>query len=202
MGDCRDGRDAHTMPIMPTPYPFTHVLIYGGGTYTREFGGPRVDSDMFAVTLRRFNGVNPWALTLAPLGEGRSYPDLAKSPKGITEFLQAGGKADAMTLQVRMPGGQQWGVESVWYVAGHPHAGNLPIDVAIPLPRSTEMVTAAEVFGADEAADLFLAYYRTSHVPAQYTLRPIEGWTSDGTSVDLTGVAREDIGHRAQTPDC
>src|SRR6202051_1840052 len=41
---------------------FTHVLEYDGGIFTREIG-PSTDSNGFADTLRRFDGVAPWGLT-------------------------------------------------------------------------------------------------------------------------------------------
>ena len=42
-----------------------------------------------------------------------------------------------------------------------------------------------EVFEANEAAELFFAYYTVGDIPAQYAPRPVEGWTADGTNVDL-----------------
>lgn len=71
------------------------------------------------------------------------------------------------------------------YIVGHPHDGNPPADVPIALPRSTEMVSRAEVFDATDAAELFFNYYATGDIGTQYGLRPVEGWTADGTNVDL-----------------
>lgn len=168
----------------------THVLEYDGGLFTREIG-PHKNIRIFADTLSRFNGNKPWALTLIPLPEGQDYGEMLAAKVKITEFLQAGGTAEAMTLQIRKPGGQQWGVESVWYVVGHPHDGNsVKPDVAIHLPNSDDMVSQAEVFTADEAAELFFAYYQHGDLPNGYTLRPINGWTSDGENVDLREQAR------------
>lgn len=166
----------------------THVLSYDGGVFTREMG-PGRDISVFADTLRRFNGIKPWALTLIPLPDGMEYADMLATKRETTEYLQAGGSADAMTVQIRKPGGHRWGVDSVWYVVGHPHDGDLPLDVAIHLPTSDDMVNTAEVFNADEAADLFFTYYTTGDIPSSYTLRPINGWTADGTRVDLRKTA-------------
>jgi hypothetical protein len=138
---------------------FTHILEYDGGIFTREIG-PSADTNVFADTLRRFDGVAPWA-------------------------LQAGGRHDAMTIQIRKPGGHRWGVDSVRYILGHPHDGNPPRDVPITLPRSTEMVSRPEVFDATDGAELFFMYYTTGDIPPRYSLRPVEGWTADGTNVDL-----------------
>lgn len=161
----------------------THVLKYDGGSFTSEIGS-RKQIDFFARTLRRFNGEKPWALTLVPL-HGRDYGEMLRSNVEATEFLQAGGSADAMTIEIRRPGGRQWGVESVWGVVGHPVDGAGPLDVPIKLPHSTQMISKSEVFDADEAADLFFTYYQTGEIPSTYTLRPVNGWTADNVRVDL-----------------
>ena len=91
-----------------------------------------------------------------------------------------------MTMEIRKRGGQDWGASWVRYVIGHPHRGPAVLDVAITLPRSTEMIARSEVFDADEAATLFDAYYQTGNVPAEYTLRPVEGYTEDDGYIDPT----------------
>lgn len=60
-----------------------------------------------------------------------------------------------------------------------------PIDVPIELPRGPEFVSAAEVFEAEEAGDIFFTYYKTGDLPPGYVLRPVEAWTADGTNLDL-----------------
>jgi hypothetical protein len=57
--------------------------------------------------------------------------------------------------------------------------------VPIVLPASTEMRSAAEIFDADEAAELFFSYYKTGDIPAGYTKRPEQGFTQDGDNIDL-----------------
>jgi hypothetical protein len=118
------------------------------------------------------------------------YGEMLNANIEATTFLQAGGSADAMTVEIRKPGGAQRGVESVWYVVGHPHEGKQEPDVPIQLPRGAQMVNQSEVFAADEAAELFFTYYSTGDIPANYTLRPLNGWTADGTQVDLREQAR------------
>ncbi|WP_236737354.1 hypothetical protein [Mycolicibacterium llatzerense] len=80
------------------------------------------------------------------------------------------------------------GATWVRYCIGHPHNGSLPLDVAIELPKGAEYVTAAEVFAAEEAADIFVSYYRTGDIPPGYVLRPVEGYTADGGNIDLRAV--------------
>jgi len=164
----------------------THVLEYDGGLFTREISARR-DIKVFSDTLSRFNGTKPWALTLIPLPAGMDYEQVLKAKIETTEYVQAGGSADAMTVQIRKPGGNgsDQGVESVWYVVGHPGGGGSALDVAIPLPNSVEMISRTEVFGAAEAAELFFAYYQHGDIPSGYALRSINGWTAGGIRVDL-----------------
>jgi hypothetical protein len=105
----------------------------------------------------------------------------------LTHYLQAGGSAEAMTLQIRKPGGQQWGADYVKYAVGHPHPDieNPAIDVGITIPAETLWVTTFEVFEAEEAADLFYTYYKTNDIPPEYTLRPLEGYTTDRRIIDI-----------------
>ena len=74
----------------------------------------------------------------------------------------------------------------VRYVVGRSPSGELSaLDVAIELPHGLEMLALHEVFGADEAADLFFGYYKTGGIPASYTLRAVEGYAADGRNIDL-----------------
>lgn len=94
-----------------------------------------------------------------------------------------------MTVEIRKPGGAQWGAEWVRYTIGHPHDDDLPLDVAIPLPRGDEMISRAEVFDAEEAGKLFMSYHKTGDIPPGYVLRPVEGYTADGRHFDLPDAA-------------
>ena len=98
--------------------------------------------------------------------------------------------ADALMVDIRKPGGAQWGCESVRYFVGH-SSTPAPLDVPIKLPQRAEMVSADEVFGADEAADLFLAYQQTGDLPPGYALRPVECYRADGSIVAIADTARQ-----------
>jgi hypothetical protein len=164
--------------------PYTHVLEYDGGALVASLGG-NVDIDEFAAPLSRFNGTSQFALTLWPLPDGMDYDEARRAGQDAREYLQAAGRPDALTVEMRKPGGKEWGADWVRYVVGHPHSEPEPFDVAIKLPHSTEMISRSEVFGADEAADLFLRYYKTGDIPAEYVLRPTEAFTRDGRNIDL-----------------
>jgi hypothetical protein len=135
----------------------THVIEYDGGVLVEEVGGP-CDVNTFANPLRHFNGRDQWALTLYPLPDDMTYDEMQAAKKEPTEYLQVGGLPDAMTVEIRKPGGEQWGAKWVRYAVGHPH----------------------EVFTADEPAELFHNYYTTGEIPSKYTLRPIEGYRDNG----------------------
>ena len=144
-----------------------YILEYDGGEMIDQITR-YPDRGRFLSPLRIRNGDTLWALTLWPLPEGMSYDDVCATVLGPTQYLQAAGRADALMVDIRKPGGAQWGCEWVRYFVGHPHQTPSPLDVPIRLPRGTEMVSADEVFDAEEAADLFLAYQQTGDIPPGY----------------------------------
>lgn len=167
----------------------THLLTFDGIDVMSV--PPGTDDYQFSMPLHNFDGQRPWSLCLEPLAPGDSYAARVEQGRGSTEYLQAAGRADAMTIELRKPGGQQWGAEWVRYTVGHPHTAPAPLDVEIPtphVPSAPIRISAAEVFDADEATALFLAYYRTGTIPDEYTLRPVQGFTADGGVIDLHGV--------------
>jgi hypothetical protein len=74
---------------------------------------------------------------LYPLPDDKTYDEMQAAKKEPTEYLQVGGLPDAMTVEIRKPGGEQWGAKWVRYAVGHPHDGDPPLDVPINLPHST-----------------------------------------------------------------
>lgn len=165
----------------------THVLESGSGMIV-AFDGYR-DISQFADRLRRFNGTSRFALNLWALPPDMDYRQAASAGLDGLEYIQAAGRSDAMTVEMRKPGGKQWGADWVRYVVGHPHDGDVPLDVPIKLPNSTEMISRPEVFDADEAAQLFYSYYKNGDIPPGYVLRPVEGFTRDGGTIDLRNRA-------------
>jgi hypothetical protein len=163
---------------------FTHVLTYDGGVQTAEISARKTIST-FSAPLHHFNGEDQWGLGLAPLPPGKTYGDMLRAGELSTEYLQAGGLPDAMTVEIRKPGGSQWGVDWVRYTVGHPQDGDEPADVPIRVANGVKMIRRSEVFDADEAAELFFTYYKTGSIPDSYHLRPIAGYRADGTVVDL-----------------
>ena len=163
----------------------THAMVYTSGWAATM--GAHADLLEFVSPLRRLNGAERWFLLLYPLPEGKTFEEVRNL--ATEQYVQAAGSAEAMTVEIRKPGGRQWGADWVRYTIGHAHEGDLPLDVAIPLPNSNQIISSAEVFGADEAADIFISYYKTGDIPPGYVLRPVEGYTADGGLVDLRDVA-------------
>jgi hypothetical protein len=163
--------------------PDTHVTEHNGGRLFTVFDS-YADIGEFFDTLRRFNGQDRFALTLWALPPGMDRKTAAAEGHD-REYVQAAGRADAMTVEICKADGQQWGVDWVRYVVGHPHDGDADLDVPIVLPASTEMRSRFEVFDADEAAQLFFSYYKTGDIPSGYVLRPEQGFTRDGANIDL-----------------
>jgi hypothetical protein len=161
----------------------THVMEYDGGELIVVFDNHR-DISKFSRVLRGFDGAKQFALSLWALPPGMDNRQ-AKAAGLDREYIQAAGRADAMTVEICQAGGQQWGVDWVRYVIGHPGDDAAARDVPIVLPASTEMRSAAEIFDADEAAELFFSYYKTGDIPAGYTKRPEQGFTQDGDNIDL-----------------
>ncbi|MFN3006626.1 hypothetical protein [Mycolicibacterium wolinskyi] len=148
--------------------------------------GNRRGRGTLAGWLRQLNGTQRWGVMLWALPPGFDDKVPVKDLP-LTEFLQAGGSAEAMSLQIKKPGGQQWGADYVKYAVGHPHPDEEKpaVDVEITLPQETLRVTTLEVFDAEEAADLFYTYYTTGDIPHDYTLRPLEAYTADRRIIDI-----------------
>lgn len=176
-------RDLASLYSAPVPV-YTHVVEYNGGTSITEIG--YADVRRFARPLHGFNGSDRFALTLWALPDGMNYEKARATGRDALAYLQAGGSADTLTLDVRKAGGSEWGADWVRYVVGHLPAEEHPsLVVPIPLPRGPEIVAQNEVFGADEAAAVFYSYFKTGHIPGEYSLRPVEGYTKDGGLIDL-----------------
>ncbi|TDZ80278.1 hypothetical protein [Mycobacteroides salmoniphilum] len=163
----------------------THVMIYSGRSVAEMDGG--AGPLQFLGPLGAFGQDGNWSLLLYALPPGKEYKDVAN--EATTEYLQAAGhSASAIAIEIRKPGGAEWGAQWVRYAIGHPHDGDASVDVPIELPHGAEYVSRPEVFNYEEAADIFISYYETGAIPGGYALRPVEGYTADGTLIDLRGV--------------
>jgi hypothetical protein len=88
---------------------FTHVVKSNGGEMVSQIG-PVVDRERFASPSRRRDGHQRWGFGLFPLSYGISYDEMLASNQEFTEYLQAGGSAEALTIEIRKKGGERWGL--------------------------------------------------------------------------------------------
>ena len=161
--------------------PTHDLLVVSEDTPRRAIGLSRLrHPGRFATTLAQLDGTDMWAVILTIRPTAGAPTDAA-----AVRYLQAAGSADAMVVEIRQPGGEDWGAVSVRCVIG---AAGLPgraagPDVEIRLPRSVEHLGRDEVFTTGEATVIFEHYYRTERIPEHHTLRCIEGWDARGRPV-------------------
>ena len=120
---------------------------------------------------------------MAPIPPDETYGEMLQAGELSTEYIQAAGLPDAMTVEIRKPGGNEWGAAWVRYTIGRPPSASGPFDVPIQLAHGVKMIRRFQVFDADEAAERFFTYYKTGDIPEDYDLQPIEEYRSDGTIV-------------------
>jgi hypothetical protein len=160
---------------------YSHVIETGSGNVTLIH---HAEVNDFALRLRQFDGVERFALCLWALPAGMDYDRAVMAGQDALEYLQAAGRADRLTVEIRKSGSNPWGAQWVRYVVGHGGSTEV-LDVPVVLPAHTEMICDSEVFTADEAAELFQHYFESGAIPSTYSLRPVEGYTSDGGFIDL-----------------
>jgi len=168
----------------------THAMEYTGGSALAMGSGAGWLQFFGPLNMLGKNG--NWYVIFFALPDGVSYDQMRAEKICATEYVQAGGTAEKMAVEIRKLGGEQWGAKWVRYGIGHPHDGVAPVDVPLELPNGTEWISAPEVFAAGEAAQIFISYYKTGAIPNEYVLRPIEGYDADGRLIDLRGVTSID----------
>lgn len=149
----------------------THIEQMNGSSR-----GPLVDSirpypDQIRFSLNRMNGSSFWAYSLWRAPEDANL--LADIPLS-DEYIQCAGSAEALTIEVRVIDAEGTGHQ---YVVGEPggEASGAPTEVIRwGDGRYSTKVHPHEVFTADEAAEVFSAYFLTDKVSEPYALREID----------------------------
>lgn len=149
----------------------THVVESNG--YSR---GPLIDSvrpypDALRFSLNRMNGASFWAYSLWRAPEGA---DLLEDIPLSDEYLQSAGSAEALTVEVRVLDDDGVAHQYVVGKEGGEPQGEPTQVIRWDDGRHSTTVYPHEVFTADEAADVFYAYFLTDEVPATYTLRELD----------------------------
>ncbi|MDT0180854.1 hypothetical protein Q9S36_11685 [Microbacterium sp. ARD31] len=152
---------------MTTP---THIVQLNGFARSPLVDVARPYEDQIRFSVRRMDGAKLWAYSLWRAPDGADL--LAEIPFS-EEYIQCAGDAEGVTVEVRVV--DEAGTAHQ-YTVGKPTGG----DDAEPTEtirwdegRHSTKVHPHEVFTLDEAADLFVAYYRDDHVPSDHTLREI-----------------------------
>lgn len=149
----------------------THIVESNG--YSR---GPLIDTirpypDQIRFSLNRLDGSSVWAYSLWKAPEGA---DLLDDIPLSDDYLQSAGAAEAMTIEMRVVDAD--GVANQ-YTVGKPDAeqAGAPSEVIRwDEGRHSTTVYPNEVFTADEAADVFYAYFLTDTVAEPYRLRKLD----------------------------
>lgn len=119
--------------------------------------------------LGRLDGVERFSFILWKMPEGKRL-DQVDQTEDAQEYCQSAGSAMQMTVEVRrIVGGRPQQL-----VVGRRGPVDPEPSVDIPWSTFTVHVRQNEVFDAQEAAEIFNAYYDTGWVPAGYVLREIE----------------------------
>lgn len=145
----------------------SHITQRNGASRMPLVDDIRPYEDQIRFTLNRMDGTTFWAWSLWRAPEGA---DLLEALPLSDEYLQCAGSAEAMTIELRMPAGDGAARQ---YTVGKPGGDADAAPETIPWDdgrRSTE-VLPHEVFTADDAADVFGAYFRAGEVGAPYVLR-------------------------------
>lgn len=148
----------------------THALTMNGRIHVEL--KDRLDSpeEVLRKRLALLDGTTRYSLSLWRLPDGLPLDrvDLTRWPQ---EYVQAAGSRERLAVEVRRL--EEGGPRQL--VAGRPGPVDAAAaDVAIPWDGHVLRVLPSEVFGADEAADLFVAYYDTGTMPDGRALRRIE----------------------------
>ena len=152
---------------MTTP---THIVQLNGFARSPLVDVARPYEDQIRFSVRRMDGAKLWAYSLWRAPDGADL--LAEIPFS-EEYIQCAGDAEGVTVEVRVV--DEAGMAHQ-YTVGKPTGGDdsEPTEtIRWDEGRHSTKMHPHEVFTLDEAADLFVAYYRDDRVPADHTLREI-----------------------------
>lgn len=149
----------------------THVTTTNGKSHMFLIDSVRPYRDQIARVLGLLDGDDRWSYTLwrAPLGHDVDQIDYSIYPRA---FLQAGGTADRLAMEVRYV--EDDGKERQYAVGkpGSQYTGD-PTEMVI-IGGNEFHVCPNEVFTAEEATDVFYGYFQNDRVPDEYPLRRLD----------------------------
>ena len=162
---------------MSADEPRPHAYTINGGTMLEL----EVESLDAAVTPLHRMSKDFYAYSIWRQPEGVEWG--SRLPEGWpSEYLQSAGTAEAMSVEIRR---LKHGVHRQYAIGRNGERVAPPAEVIVWGPNSRRLsVYSDEIFGADEAAAIYLHYCRTGGVPGAYSLRlldltypPVDGTT-------------------------
>lgn len=112
-----------------------------------------------------------YLLRYVPDDAGWPDSDASDDSEYNVEYLQAGGAAEAMTVEVRR---KEADGDYHQYVLGRPGDDPAQPDIWIPIADHGQSRRPSEIFTADTATPIFYHYFQTRTVPDGLTLRELD----------------------------
>ena len=150
--------------------PTTHIWQSNGnsrGPFDDMF---RPYPDQLRVSLNKMNGTSFWALGLWRAPDGA---DLLEDIPLSENYIQCAGSAEALTVELRVVDASGVAHQYVIGKAVGDQAGDPSEVIPWDEGRRSTRVYPNEVFTADEAADIFYAYFLTDTIPTTYPHRQL-----------------------------
>jgi hypothetical protein len=149
----------------------THALTMNGRIHGELKDPLDTPEETIGKRLALLDATRRYSLSLWRLPTGVAFDrvDLVNWPQ---EYIQAAGSRDRMVVEVRRLEGDA----PRQYAVGRAVREGQPAieETVVPWDRYEARVPASEVFRADEAATLFVAYYRASSLPETVALRALD----------------------------
>ncbi|MFI9509228.1 hypothetical protein [Nocardia sp. NPDC052566] len=161
--------------IEAPPVISTHRVTYSDRL--KVFIGPAEAVHNFLRPLRRLDGHDRYSVCMtrlpAPM-HARDIPASVSAERG-SDYLHCMGSADALVIELRetVDGHTRQAVVGRKSVTDRDNSYDAAAELLISIQRGLRelVVHPDEVFTAEEAADIFAAYYRTGEVPDDLHLR-------------------------------
>jgi hypothetical protein len=128
------------------------------------------DDDILARSLRLLDAERRYSLVVWRLPEGTNWNNVDPATQS-DEYLQCAGSASRLVIELR----RREGDKHAQYVVGSeptPGQGMEPTEV-VKWGKYTLKVHRSEVYDAEKALPLFLAYVHSGQLPKDTTRRPI-----------------------------
>ncbi|MXP24279.1 hypothetical protein GIY30_23430 [Gordonia sp. HNM0687] len=148
----------------------THIQEFSDGR--RVTMGPDTLPRFLKTPLTVLDGGDRNHLILSRLVRQEWFDDLSEQERdeSLSAFLQAGGSAEAMTLELRR---KESDGSYRQYTLGRGEGSESGSTVEIKVGDHTYRVTPDEVFTAEDAGEVFVHYFRHGDVPAGLSLREL-----------------------------